>query len=154
MICWRSWSARRRTSSRSNSVDSDQPVNFDQFIATPRAASYKTSGPIVQPAEESVGKISLCTSQCSPCLRGASFLKQFQHGDTETTESTRRSSIFPTDCFSRVIGGVSQEKGSRLNGFHLSLAQFTWLKPGVNETGSIQEFDSPRCPNDFLCKAS
>ena len=27
MICWRSWSARRRTSSRSNSVDSDQPVN-------------------------------------------------------------------------------------------------------------------------------
>src|SRR5437660_695154 len=84
MICWRSWSARRRTSSRSNSVDSDQPVNFDQFIATPRAASYKTSGPIVQPAEESVGKISLCTSQCSPCLRGASFLKQIstrRHGD-------------------------------------------------------------------------
>src|SRR5438309_6351655 len=66
--------------------------------------------------QESVGKISLCTSQCSPCLRGASFLKQFQHGDTETTESTRRSSIFPTDCLSRVIGGVSQEKGSRLNG--------------------------------------
>ncbi len=31
--------------------------------------------------QESVGKISLCTSPCSPCLRGASFLKQFQHGD-------------------------------------------------------------------------
>src|SRR5207237_4877126 len=27
--------------------------------------------------QESVGKISLCTSPCSPCLRGASFLKQF-----------------------------------------------------------------------------
>src|SRR5437588_6483880 len=50
-----------------------------------------------KPAKESVGKISLCTSPCSPCLRGASFLKQFQHGDTEITESTRRSLIFPTD---------------------------------------------------------
>src|SRR5437588_13050388 len=46
--------------------------------------------------QESVGKISLCTS---PCLRGASFLKQFQHGDTEITEPTQRNSIFPTDCF-------------------------------------------------------
>src|SRR5205807_4787641 len=64
---------------------------------------------MLQPVKESVGKISLCTSPCSPCLRGASFLKQFQHGDTETTESTRRSSIFPTDCFRRFSGKSSRD---------------------------------------------
>src|SRR5213080_3173476 len=36
----------------------------------------------------------------------------------------------------------SQEKGKPFKRFpDLHLAQFTWLKPGVNETGSIQEFD-------------
>src|SRR5437773_10911793 len=34
-------------------------------------------------------------SPCSPCLRGAIFfLTNFQHGDTNPTESTRRDSIF------------------------------------------------------------
>src|ERR1700686_5727029 len=39
-------------------------------------------------------------SPCSPCLRGASLSQQFQHGDTEITEFTRRNPIFPTDSFS------------------------------------------------------
>ncbi len=37
----------------------------------------------------------------------------------------------------------------------LSLAQFTWLKLGVNETRfDPKEFDRLRCLNDFPCKAA
>jgi len=34
------------------------------------------------------------------------------------------------------------------------LAQFTWLKPGVNEIKLAEELDSLGRANDFLCKSS
>src|SRR5438309_11108644 len=36
--------------------------------------------------------------------------------------------------------------GNRLNGFHILAAQFTWLKPGVNEPDWSAWF---RCPNFY-----
>lgn len=52
--------------------------------------------------------------------------------------------------FSGVIGSLKR-RGNRLNVSRISLAQFTWLKPGVNETGlSLNEFDSLRCRNRLI----
>ena len=48
-----------------------------------------------------------------------------------------------------------REKGKPFKRFLVaSLAQFTWLKPGVNETGLIRKNSIARgCPNDSLGKA-
>ena len=35
----------------------------------------------------------------------------------------------------------------------LALAQFTWLKPGVNEIEGPNKFDNLRVANDSWCKA-
>ena len=67
-------------------------------------------------------------------------------------EGSSRFSFTPG--FSRVIRSLKR-RGNRLNGSSLSLAQFTWLKPGVNEIGlSPNEFDSLRCRNRLFVQSS
>ncbi len=49
-----------------------------------RSSNRLSKAAVLSLLKESVGKISLCTSPCSPCLRGASFSKAIstrRHGD-------------------------------------------------------------------------
>ena len=56
---------------------------------------------------ESVGKISLCTSPCSPCLRGASFLSNFN------TETQRSRSLHGEIRFSRQTWERARGEGAK-----------------------------------------
>src|SRR5437762_5490545 len=87
-----------------------------------------------------------------PLHQPVATLQQWRGG----SQLSIRCYLFTTLARGLTLGAhPSQEKGKPFKRFpDLHLAQVTWLKPGVNEIGSIQEFDSPRCPNDFLCKAS
>jgi len=88
-----------------------------------------------------------------------SFL--FKPGSESLPEKCRRQALHKkgrstfsfTPGFSRVIGNQEKRKPFKTVS-SLCLAQFTWLKPGVNEIGlSPKEFDSLRFGTDFLCKA-
>src|SRR5438477_10982660 len=94
--------------------------NMPTLKSVPPAVAGRSSSMETSPTvSEGVEALGVCRKNWSlyllRVLRAsvASFLKQFQHGDTEITEPTRRNPISPTDCFSGRQKSNPQPSASR-----------------------------------------